>query len=510
MPSENGWEPARANGATQCEWVRVPGAEHVSLQILKGQPLTILRAFAADYHAHVEPLRDADSACWTPTNSVPTSNHLNGTGMDLNWQGPDGNTFRLGITKERAFPGGQSRAVDELLDFYEGIIFNGGKWSIRDWMHWQLNSNTYNNPRTQDFINRKIRADGFSTFRRGGTTPPPPAQPQLSKADQYALAIIAEGRRRGITPRGIQIAFSVVFVESNWKMYANLKVPESLRLPHDAVGSDYDSVGLFQQRCPMWGPAWVLMDPARSAGLFYDRLVKMDYNNPARSPGSYAADIQRPAAQYRYRYDERFVDAVMLYQRLAGVTPPPISGEDDFLSALTPDEQRALFNAIMTPRRSRSPLRHLNEGTVGDTPDQVWDMDGSIHILVVYLLAKLKYPDPDAMALLREVADMDVAVNPGRERDRKLARAILADLDEQTAQPAAARVPAVYVAPEPEVLPAVHEPTPAQPQQQGTVNTPEALLNELDRLKTFDQEYRKRFDRLTVKDDDDSTGSHSL
>ena len=172
MASENGWEPAKAR-QDQCEWIRVPGAEHVSLQILKGQPLQILRAFAADYHAYVEPLRDADSACRTETNSVPTSNHLNATGMDLNWNGADGKTFRLGITKERAFPGAQSRAVDELLDFYEGIMFNGGKWSIRDHMHWQLNGNTYNNPRTQDFINRKIRADGFSTYKRDGAPPAP-------------------------------------------------------------------------------------------------------------------------------------------------------------------------------------------------------------------------------------------------------------------------------------------------------------------------------------------------
>ena len=60
MPSENGWEPARAR-PDQCEWVSVPGA-NVTLQLLKGQPSIILRAFAADFHAHVEPLRDADSA----------------------------------------------------------------------------------------------------------------------------------------------------------------------------------------------------------------------------------------------------------------------------------------------------------------------------------------------------------------------------------------------------------------------------------------------------------------
>lgn len=175
VPSENGWNPSRAT-PDQCEWIRVPGAEHVSLQFLRGQPLTILRAFAADYHAYIEPLRDPDSAAWTPTNSVPTSNHLNGTGMDLNWQGADGKTFRLGISKERAYPGNKAQELDALLDWYEKTVYCGGYWNIRDWMHFQMGYDTFNNPRTADFISRKIRPDGFSTYRRGGdgvTTPVP-------------------------------------------------------------------------------------------------------------------------------------------------------------------------------------------------------------------------------------------------------------------------------------------------------------------------------------------------
>ena len=174
--SENGW-PYVDQGS--CTWIKVPGAEHVSLQIQNGPPLQILRAFAADYHAYVEPLRDPDSACWTPDNKVATSNHPGGTSMDLNWNGPDGRTFRYGITKERAFPGAMSRALDELYDFYEDIVFCGGEWSIADWMHHQLRAGTYDQKndrpteKVNDFIRRKIRADGFSTFNRGGDAPPP-------------------------------------------------------------------------------------------------------------------------------------------------------------------------------------------------------------------------------------------------------------------------------------------------------------------------------------------------
>ena len=80
--SENGW---RMVDTGSCKWVQVPGTNgRVSLQIHDGQPLSILRAFAADFNAYIEPLRDRDSACWTATNSVGTSNHLSGTALDLN------------------------------------------------------------------------------------------------------------------------------------------------------------------------------------------------------------------------------------------------------------------------------------------------------------------------------------------------------------------------------------------------------------------------------------------
>lgn len=302
MSSENGWEPAWV-GVDRLNWVDIPGCD-VRVQIQKGQPTAILRAWIADHNAYIEPVRDRDTASYTPTNSVSTSNHLNGTAADINW---DSHPFHVKGT----FTPQQMKTLREMLDFYEGTVFWAGDWRDPiDEMHVQLGYDTYGNPHTQDFINRKIRSDGFSTFRRSSTPP-------LSNHDRYALAIINEGRRRGITPRGIQIALATALVETNLTMYANSTVPESLNIPHDAVGSDHDSVGLFQQRCPMWGPAEVLMDPAQSAGLFYDRLARLDYNGP-NSPGWYAQAVQRSA--FPDRYDQRYDEAVTIYNRLATTT----------------------------------------------------------------------------------------------------------------------------------------------------------------------------------------------
>lgn len=444
--SENGWQPAKAS-PDQCVWVTVPGTT-VSLQLLQGQPMAIMRAYAADYNAFVEPLRDADSAGWTPTNSVATSNHLNGTAMDLNW---DSHPFRV---SNAGYSPQMIATMRDLLDFYEGTMFWAQDWdSPKDCMHHQMGYDTFGDPHTADFIARKIRADGYSTFRRG-------SQP-ASKSDGYALAIIAEGRRRNITERGIQIALATALVESNMRMYANSSVPESLNLPHDAVGSDHDSLGLFQQRCPMWGPANVLMDPTQSAGLFYDHLARLDYNDTTETPGYWAQAVQRSA--FPDRYDQRFGDAVALYDRLSTVTQ-----EDDFMSALSDAEQREMLDLLRQQsgyrRVSRSPLRHVGEGPTETATGFELNVDGSVHCLLVQSLARLG--DPDALALLNEVATLNTAQFPDRVHDRQLAQAILNDLDRQTTPGSAApsgQTPGVIPTPTP-IPPAPVVVPPAPPQ----------------------------------------------
>lgn len=127
---------------------------------------------------------------------------------------------------------------------------------------------------------------------------PPVAQLVQGKGktntEEYVDAIVAEGRRRGISDKGIRIAVATMLAESGGQMYANNSVPESLKFPHDAVGSDHDSIGLFQQRDNgAWGTVADRMDPARSAGMFYEQLEKQDYNN--MEPAAAAQAVQRSA-----------------------------------------------------------------------------------------------------------------------------------------------------------------------------------------------------------------------
>jgi hypothetical protein len=152
-------------------------------------------------------------------------------------------------------------------------------------------------------------------------------------AAAYGPAVLQAGRDLGITPKGIVIGFATVFVESGWKMYANTKVPDSMNIPHDDVGSDGFSVGLFQQQVVFengswwWGDAATCMDPYKSAQLFFTRLARLDYNSDAQSPGSYAQDVQGSA--YPDRYGQRMGDAQALYNQLTQGNPP-VAGKPDF------------------------------------------------------------------------------------------------------------------------------------------------------------------------------------
>ncbi|WP_301119807.1 C39 family peptidase [Mycolicibacterium fortuitum] len=89
------------------------------------------------------------------------------------------------------------------------------------------------------------------------------------------------------------------------------------------------------------------------------------------------------------------------------------------------DADRDLLKQIAGYRRpSKSPLRHVGEGDVNTCAGFAWTADGNIHVLLVERLASV-YGDPDAIALLEEVAGADLTKYPDRADDAKLAQRIL-------------------------------------------------------------------------------------
>ena len=239
MPSENGWEPARAVPG-YCVWGKVPGV-NVSLE-LHPEIAVLMRAFAADYNAYVEPLRDPDSCGYTPTNSVATSNHLNGTAYDLNW---NSHPFKVKGT----FTAKQVTAFRDLQEFYEGWIFWAGDWkSPIDEMHWQMNYGTYaRRSQFKDFIARKIQADGFSTYKR---------QPSVGGTSEIGLTAetlhyVMRSPANNQSP--LSVARYAEILPHYRKALAEMGCNTLERVAQNIAQLGHESVG-FRYREEIWGP----------------------------------------------------------------------------------------------------------------------------------------------------------------------------------------------------------------------------------------------------------------
>jgi hypothetical protein len=151
-------------------------------------------------------------------------------------------------------------------------------------------------------------APASSTPAPAASQQPAPPQPArrgpvagLSQIEtDNAVAIVEAGNRMNLPKRASVVAMVTALQESHLRNLANSRVPQSLNVPHQGVESNFDSVGLFQQRPSQgWGTAAELMDPATAASRFYARLVKVS-GWPTMSVGAAAQAVQRSAFPSAY------------------------------------------------------------------------------------------------------------------------------------------------------------------------------------------------------------------
>ncbi|NYF58272.1 peptidase M23 [Micromonospora purpureochromogenes] len=91
-----------------------------------------------------------------------------------------------------------------------------------------------------------------------------------------AKAIVKAGRKMGVPRQALIIAVATAMQESNLYNYASGVLPESQNYPHQAIGWDHDSVGLFQQRPSSgWGEVRDLMDPEYATQAFLSALLEI-------------------------------------------------------------------------------------------------------------------------------------------------------------------------------------------------------------------------------------------
>lgn len=98
----------------------------------------------------------------------------------------------------------------------------------------------------------------------------------------HATTIVQVVVNEKLPVRAAHIALETARAESNLLNYANANNPASLALPHDAVGSDHGSVGLFQQQVggavnstANWGTTAELMNPVTATQKFLAALVAL-------------------------------------------------------------------------------------------------------------------------------------------------------------------------------------------------------------------------------------------
>lgn len=234
-----------------------------------------------------------------------------GYGVVMNWVAPPGNKPR-GVkgSQSPAYSGGTTYHYVACMGYDDAgeralWIADSGFRPFGYWISF-------------DQATSLIPPKGYA-YAAAGVVAPPAAQPPTAFTFAGNVkTILRVGKSMGVTPRGLKIGLATGLVESNIQVYANPKVPESMTLPHQAVGNDGFSVGIWQQQV-VWGNGWwwgdakTCMDPESSSRLFFERLLKLDYNNASRSPGSFAQAVQKSA--YPDRYDARFGEAERLYDQ---------------------------------------------------------------------------------------------------------------------------------------------------------------------------------------------------
>ena len=151
---------------------------------------------------------------------------------------------------------------------------------------------------------------------------------------EYAKIIVATCKARDLPQdqgeRAADIALETALAESGLRMYANANNPASLKLPHDAVGDDHGSVGLFQQQVggapdstADWGTTAELMDPVISTEKFLDALLSLNWLHMTNWEAAQA--VQHSAVADGSNYRRHDAEAIEIRKALwdGALQPPP-------------------------------------------------------------------------------------------------------------------------------------------------------------------------------------------
>ena len=145
-------------------------------------------------------------------------------------------------------------------------------------------------------------------------------QSQLTRA---ATIINLGGAIHGVGRRGVIVALMAALTESDLRLLANTTAyPQSATYPHDGVGTDLDSLGLFQMRPSTgWGSVADLMDAEYEARAFFGGPTGPNRGSPAGlldipdwqelPEGAAAQAVEASAYPERYTAYEPVAEAIV-------------------------------------------------------------------------------------------------------------------------------------------------------------------------------------------------------
>ena len=154
-----------------------------------------------------------------------------------------------------------------------------------------------------------------------------PAAPDTrTEREKIADQVIAEGKRRGISDKGIKAAVMTALAETDLQ-----------NLDH---GMDGDNAGIMQQRDNGgWGTLEDRKDPTRAAGMFYDKLDDFDYNSMTEAQAAQKVQQSGTADGSNYAAKAAEADEIIAASNARGNGQMTV-GTTDSGAALATDGQR--------------------------------------------------------------------------------------------------------------------------------------------------------------------------
>ena len=192
----------------------------------------------------------------------------------------------------------------------------------------------------------------------------PSAPDNRTEREKITDQVIAEGKRRGISDKGIKAAVMTALAETDMQ---NLD-----------YGMDGDNAGIMQQRSQGWGTFEDRKDPTKAAGMFYDKLDDFDYNAMSEAQAAQKVQQSGTADGSNYAVKAGEADELIAASNARGNGQMTV-GTTDSGAALATDGQRVYVtnwpgsSSSYTPDSapSSAPAGGTSEAAAAD-PNLIW------------------------------------------------------------------------------------------------------------------------------------------